>query len=497
MSRAGSLFLAFIIMFSVLLFGSVEPWAFGLTGIAVTVYFYFGIMVRDARFRGDAEDRHRGPVQLERRAVRRPARKEERRAGCGKLQPWRLPSGVSWRQAMSASAAGFAAIALFAMVPLPAPATAFFSGKGYRLMEALSPGKPAWLCLSMDSHDTMEALLRLAVYAMVFLIAESAGKDRRALRRAFSALCFFGFGLVVFAVIQRSTWDGRLYWLRQIRSGNPFGPFVNRDHFAGFIGMLVPPGLALAIEAGRPGKKALYALLTAGMAAGLFYSLSRGGVVSFFASILFFLFLAIAGKTSTGARTKKSGGAPGGRASRYMGFFAGRAARYMFFFAAALLFYVLYGGVLPLLARFEKGGLGFGTRLKVWEAALRAARDFRWFGTGLGTFREIFPLYNPGLQKTFDFAHNDYVNLLVETGLAGSLFALAFFASFARGVYNYYGRRRPSCFTAGLLASVAYMLVHSFLDFNLHIPSNAITFSAIAGFATARIHAGGRPGADF
>ncbi len=464
--RYDPLFLAATVMASVLLFGSVEPWAAGLIGLAVTVYF--NIRVHDARFLDGMGRPSKGPRW-----------KKEIIWGkeSGPRIPWRV-FAFSWRGGMLISAAGFMAVSLLGLAPLPVRTIAFFSKKGYGLIEGLSLQPPAWHTLSLDGHQSVEALLRLAICAMVFIIAERAGRDRKALKRTFSILSFFGFGLVVFAVIQKSTWDGRLYWFRALRYGrHPFGPFVNRNHFAGFMGMLIPPGLALAFEARRPAKTVLYALLAAVMAAGLFYSLSRGGIISFFASMLVFL-----------AMARPKSGRPGNRAVYYAVFC---------FFAIALLFYVFYGGISPLLGRFEEGGLSFGTRLKVWEAALRAAWDFKWFGTGLGTFREIFPLYNPGLQKTFDFAHNDYINLVVETGLWGFFFLLVFFASFARGVYNYYGRQKPSYLTAGLLASVAYMLVHSFLDFNLHIPSNAITFSVVAGFATARIHlrgGGARPG---
>ncbi len=395
--KCDSIFLAFIIMASVLLFGSVEPWAAGLTGIAVTVYF--NIRIHDCRFSGD---------KWYRDAVPWPGKGTEG----GKAAPRDLGRIFSWRAGLCISASGFMAAALLGLVPLPVQAMAFFSKKGYGLIERLSLRPPAWHCLSINSHESMEAVLRLAVCIMVYIIAERAGRDKTSPKRAFSILVFFGLGLVVFSVIQKSTWDGRIYWFRTVRDAvRPFGPFVNRDHFAGFMGMIIPPGLALAFEARRAGKAVLYALAAAVMAAGLFYSLSRGGIASFFASMLVFL-----------AMAPKRGRRPRNRAFYYMGFFA-----------VALVFYVLYAGISPVVARFEAGGLSFGTRLKVWEASLRAAWDFKWSGTGLGTFRDIFPLYNPFLQKTFDFAHNDYINLAVETGIPGLFFMLFFFCVVRQG----------------------------------------------------------------
>ncbi len=450
MEKADPLFLACVIMVSVLLFGAVEAWAAGLAGAAVIIYF--NIRLHDAGFWDTGAH----------------LTKKEGSAGdkASIFSSW-----MSWEKGMFYSAAGFMSVALFSLAPLPAPAIAFFSKKEYGLIEGLPLRPPAWHSLSINGHETTTALVRFFICMMVFSIAVRAGRDRRAPKRIFSVLAFFGFALVFFAVIQRSAWDGRIYWFRGLRNGGrPFGPFVNRNHFAGFMGMLVPPVLALAFEARRTEKTVLFAIVSAVMAAGLFYSLSRGGIISFFVSMFFFLALVRAGK-------------PGGRR---------RSVYYLIFifFSAAFLFYMFYAGISPVVDRFEVGGLSSRTRLEVWVAALRAASDFRWFGTGLGTFREVFPLYNPGLQKTFDFAHNDYINITVETGLAGIFFLLVFFASFARGVYNYCRRQGPSYFTAGLLASVAYMLVHSFFDFNLHIPSNAITFAVVSGLATSRLHMG-------
>ncbi|MDA8388054.1 MAG: O-antigen ligase family protein [Nitrospiraceae bacterium] len=431
-----ALFLSVLITAAVLLFGSVEAWALALVGGAIVVYFNFRLYRMQA-----------APFQ----------------SGGGRI----VPAG------MRLSMAGFAALVLIQLIPIPLSAIReVFSRPEYGFLKELSlstPGGAApWHSLSIDADETIRAAVRFLLYVMVFFVAFLAGGNRRALKRAFSILAFFGLAMTVFAIIQKAAWNGRIYWFRALRNGgSPFGPFVNRDHFAGFEGMVFPLGLALALETRRVEKALLYVFVSAVTAVGIFYSLSRGGIVSFMVSGLVFLLL---------VRIKKSGGKP---------------VYFLALFAAAFAVYIACLGISPVIGRFETGGVSSSQRLLIWRGALGAARDFKWSGTGLGTFREIFPLYNPGLQPRVDFAHNDYINLAVETGLPGLLLALIFFASLGKAVYNCFREGRVPYLLCGLLASVSYMLVHSMFDFNLHIPANAITFSAVTGFLAAGIQDGG------
>lgn len=437
--KADCLFLVVVIVVSVLLFGSVESWAAGLVGSAIVIYFnvrLYGFFIFNSAGSGPG-------------------------AGQGVCKTGR--AAVSWQGAMVLSAAGFFLLVLLELAPLPPVLIRALRPQGYGLIGPFYSPAWHWRCLSVNAYETLLALIRFVIYCLVFLMAAHAGSDRRALKGTLSVLSLFGFALTMFAITQKSAGNGRIYWVRELREGGSmFGPFVNRDHFAGFMGMVFPLPLALALEARRMQKRAFYLFLALICAIGIIYSLSRGGIISFFISGLFFFFLA-----------KRRG--------------RGKPALYLTAFSAALLLCMLYFGLSPVMDRFGTEGLSPGTRFQVWGAALRAAWDFRWTGTGLGTFRDIFPLYNPGIQRVFDFAHNDYINLAVETGLPGLFIALVFFACFARGTYNYIKRYRTSFLTAGLVASVTYMLVHSFFDFNLHIPSNAITFAVIAGFAASRI----------
>src|ERR1700687_911129 len=95
-------------------------------------------------------------------------------------------------------------------------------------------------------------------------------------------LLILGFSVSLFAILQHFTFNGKLYWVRELRYGGiPFGPYVNRNHFAGLMELLIPPGLAiLVLRAERRDQLPLMALLTLLPIGALFLSASRGGIIS-------------------------------------------------------------------------------------------------------------------------------------------------------------------------------------------------------------------------
>jgi O-antigen ligase len=117
---------------------------------------------------------------------------------------------------------------------------------------------------------------------------------------------------------------------------------------------------------------------------------------------------------------------------------------------------------------------------------MTAFRYFPLFGTGLGTFQHIFPMYKPdGIIMFYQHAHNDYVEILLEFGIIGAFLMLVFLGLAGRHILCVRWRGRERYLKAAFVASLASMGVFSLFDFNLHIPSNAILLSFILGLAVA------------
>lgn len=160
-----------------------------------------------------------------------------------------------------------------------------------------------------------------------------------------------------------------------------------------------------------------------------------------------------------------------------------RPARVSVVFAAVVVFYLTFPQIFP---RLWEGELA---RHWLTLDTLNLAVQYPLFGTGLGTFAAVFPLYKPYTFAAYEFgipaAHNDYVQWLAEAGLPAAVLAAALLGTFGIRVYRALRgatRRSPEALLRwGLAAGVFAMLVHSFTDFNLHRAANALVFAVLVG----------------
>jgi O-antigen ligase len=286
---------------------------------------------------------------------------------------------------------------------------------------------------------------------------------------------FFGFLVSLFGILQHLTFNGKLYWVREMRYGGiPFGPYANRNHFAGFVELLLPLAL-VPLVLGRVRRErwpvvGLFAILPLG---ALFLSASRGGIISL-AVELGLLALVMFGRRITG-KTLLSAGA---------------------ILLLALLM-VSWLGVNQILQRFSSmqslemtGGKRASMRHDTWRLFL----DHPLTGTGLGTLQIVFPPYETLYDgKIVNHAHNDYLEALAETGLAGGLCCAWFIGVLLTESLKRFRQLNNSFAGAlqlsGFIACTGF-LVHSLVDFNLHIPANALLFFLMAHLATTEIPQG-------
>jgi O-antigen ligase len=315
--------------------------------------------------------------------------------------------------------------------------------------------------ISFNVYGTVYETIRSVAFFTVFAISTASFGNRDKLIETLKTFTVFGFSLAIFAIVQKAAWSNGIFWFRELTlGGSPFGPYVNRNHFAGLIGMLIPLGLGLAIIQQEKVKKLLFGFMTVIMGVSLFFSLSRGGITSFFAGMSLFAVLMLLQRS---------------RESRKVWIIA--------FFIAVVLSYVVYLGIDPIIERFYKTDISGEERLVVWSSTWNAVKAFWLTGTGLGSFLNVFHLYSPlSVQGgIYDHAHNDYLEFFLETGLFGTLFLLAFVSLMIYTVVIHPLQGRKSVLRTAALSSVFTMAVHSFFDFNLHILSNLLVLACILG----------------
>lgn len=143
---------------------------------------------------------------------------------------------------------------------------------------------------------------------------------------------------------------------------------------------------------------------------------------------------------------------------------------------------------------------GVSGRLAVYGAAVELWQRFPILGTGLGTFREGFPMVQPaGVTGAWWHAHSDWLELLVTAGLAGAVLLVAGLGALARRLYRVLARGARSEDRAAALAAwggLAAVGLHELFDFGLTMPATALTLAVLAGAACgAKVEDGSKPSA--
>ena len=137
-----------------------------------------------------------------------------------------------------------------------------------------------------------------------------------------------------------------------------------------------------------------------------------------------------------------------------------------------------------------------GDRTVLWRDTTRMIADNPVLGTGPATWQWYHPQYQPKeMQDYAMLAHNDILNVTADYGLLGFLLIAFALAGFYRHVSAFMGAGNTSdrrSFAIGTAVAVTIMLIHSWFDFNMHIPANALLLAALLGFAVAMEDGGGR-----
>ncbi|OGS22890.1 MAG: hypothetical protein A2252_07375 [Elusimicrobia bacterium RIFOXYA2_FULL_39_19] len=322
-------------------------------------------------------------------------------------------------------------------------------------------------CISIYSYASIVEIIKMLAYIMVFIVIIDNIKTKKQMDVFITAILITGFLIAIFGIIQKYSWNGKIFWFRELmRGGTPFGPFVNRNHAAGYLDMIMPISLGLLLTERDQSKKVLFGFISTVIGGAIIVSLSRGGIFSFLWSVVFISVLLV-------IFTNKSKG-----------------LLVIFSLTVFLVIFVNWLGKDEVIKRIAtvanvEGENSVSLRAEIWKDTLKIVKDFPVIGTGIGTFSNIFPKYKT-IKERLIFTHteNDYIQLLAETGFIGFIiFVCLMFMFFLSVLFKMFKRkdRNVQELTICFLGSCIGMCIFSFLDFNLHIPSNALLFTIIIG----------------
>jgi len=319
--------------------------------------------------------------------------------------------------------------------------------------------------LTTYRYATLSASFEYVAYGLVLFLVTQTLLNAKCCKAIISIFVLFGFALAMFAVIQNLTSTGKIYWLRIPRTGGSvFGPYVNRDHYAGLMEMLAPIPIVLSLSGLLAGTKRILAGFAGVVMAGsVVLSQSRAGAASFLIEMALLTVLLLGSRRRT------------------------RAAAATGAICLTVIAFAAWFGSAELWHHFSK--LQDWMRLAIFKDGLRMFWRKPILGWGLGTFTTVYPQFRSFYTTLFvNAAHNDYIQVLVETGIVGFAAVVWFvIAMYREGLRNRDSWSRSWSRTLGLASLIGCtgILVHSAFDFNLQIPANACVFYFLAAVTTS------------
>lgn len=339
--------------------------------------------------------------------------------------------------------------------------------------------------VSMDVEATRLTVEVAMVLFMAMLLFANHYASVEALSRLANFLVIFGLALAVLGLIQKFAWNGKYYWFIEpsVPPASPFGPFVNRNHFAGYLEMIVPIPLALIlVKAVRGELSLLYGFATMMMGVAVFMTLSRGGMLSLVAGLIFVVAFGIKPAME---RVKGYG------RSSWLPAVLPRIG------AVALILLTISIGVLwvgadavidratsvEMTGNTQASNVGkqtvFQSRGWIWRDTAAMIRANWLTGVGLGAYETAYPIYSRSDGRLIvSQAHNDYLQLVADCGVVGGAIGFWFVVVLIRDVVVALRHRDEKMIgiALGCAGGIVAMLVHSLFDFNLQLPSNALLF---------------------
>ncbi len=386
-------------------------------------------------------------------------------------------------------------LAIVQLVPLPASLHAWLAPGSAAVWhpdvaQAAAVLGPGPFPISLHPEATRRWLAFATGLVALAFAAAPALRERRLLVRASVAVVAGALAVALYGLVARLAFGDRLYGIWRVPTVAPFGPFVSKNHFAGYVELaaLLAVGLAvgLAEEARRDrgwlswieSRRARWIVLAWGVAfvlgLSVLVSLSRGGVVSLAAGLVAFVLVRF--WTLGPARLSPRG---------FMG-------------VSALLLFgsLVVVSLLPPEARARIASLVAVTseasgsyRLTVWRDTNRLIASSPLLGSGFGAYEDALRRFRTASgEVAVEHAESDVREAVAEGGALGALLigglAMAVLLPGLRCAHLE-PQRLTRALTTGALAGGVALAVHSLFDFNLHLPSNALLFAVLAAVLVA------------
>lgn len=356
-------------------------------------------------------------------------------------------------------------------------------------------GVNGWAPLSLYPYETFLYWMKSFSYALLFVLTLLLVNSKQRLVLLAYALVLSGlFQAFYGSIMTLSDVEYGFFAKKDAYQGFATGTFVNRNHLAGYLEMILAIGIGLMMATSSTGEtamtwrqharslinlllsqKLMLRLMLAMMVIALVLTRSRMGNTAFFSSMLVAgLFCLLVFRVQSASVREM---------------FSRRETRATVILLSSLMVIDLFivgawFGVEKVMARIEQSSMSHDAdRVEVSLNTIKLWRDYPLVGSGGGSFHVVYPRYRPEtIGAYYDHAHDDYLEIAADTGIVGlGLLGLMVLVSFLAALAAL--KRRRDTLMRGMafapVMGIMALLIHSTVDFNLQIPANAATFMVV------------------
>jgi O-antigen ligase len=321
-------------------------------------------------------------------------------------------------------------------------------------------------------------MIRVLIYAFLFLVILNNLHRQEFTQLIVLTLIFLAMAISFLAIYQFVTGSDKVWAFIKPYAKRGSGTYTSPNNLAGFLEMILPLGLAwLLVSRAKPVLKVFVGYAALVILAGIAVTVSRGAWISTGLTLAVFFAILLLNRT--------------------------------YWLPSAVLLAVIVGCGFYFIPRthffrlrFEKmtsdSSLPTDVRYGLWKPALQLWQENVWWGIGPGHFNYRFRAFRPEtIQLDPNRVHNDYINTLTDWGIAGVALVASAWALFYGGVFRTwryvrgspddFGSRKSNRFALVLGASLGLLtiLLHSIVDFNMHVPANAILAVTLMALVTS------------
>lgn len=381
---------------------------------------------------------------------------------------------------------------LLQLTPLPAGALRAISPNTPELLSGIRydfAGPAATHPVSLVPVATATAGALYVAFAVMF-VGTTRLFSVEGPRRFVEGVTILAVVLALAGIVQKPLYNGKIFGFWQPEfTGSPFGPFVNKNHFAGWMLLALPLTLSLtcagvehAMRSLKPGWRARVLwlsspeanrlVLLAGaafvMALSLVLTMSRSGMSALALALVLTGWFVTRGD---GSRSRKAASGA--------------------YLAVVTVTLVMWVGADVITARFSNANWSeFNNRRGAWADAWNVASAFPLAGTGLNTYGTVSRFYQThDLNSYYGESHNDYLQLAAEGGLLLGVPLLFCLAAFVREVRRRFSEQPGSTswwLRRGAVTALVAIALQETVDFSLQMPGNAVLFAAVCAVAIHR-----------